>query len=187
MKQFIVVFLFVFIFVLTGCSNNETQQLASTQKVVEKEVTEGDFIYRLVTEKTEYVENEPVNIYAELEYIGPKDEIEIFHAASPFSFPIVEKTRGFEIDYVMEQPLLRTTLIKGEPLRKDYMGSGGYGSEDEKEYVEFIKRVMKKKFPTGQYVVNGMADFFVITNEKTDEKKEYQIKSTIHFKVKEKK
>lgn len=39
---------------------------------------EEDIVYRLVTEKAEYGKNEPIKIYAELEYTGEKDEIEIF-------------------------------------------------------------------------------------------------------------
>ena len=145
---------------------------SNTESVETKvEVTEGDFIYRLVTEKAEYAENEPIKIYAELEYIGSKEEIEIGHAASPFHFPMLETTRNYEIMYGMEQPYLSTKLMKGEPLRQEYQGSGGFGSQD------------KKEFPKGHYVVNGFAEFDVIANEETKQKKKYNIKAQVEFMV----
>jgi hypothetical protein len=176
--------------VLVGCSKKEEPQLEkaqleNTQVVLEtgKEITEGDFIYRLVTEKVEYIENGPVKIYAELEYKGDKKEIKIFHAASPFYFPMVEKTRDFKIDYSMNQPLVSTTLIKGVPLREHYAANGGYSSGDAEEYISFMKRIMKSEFPVGDYVVNGVADFFVITNEDTSEARDFKIMDQIEFKV----
>ncbi|RQW74719.1 hypothetical protein EBB45_10635 [Lysinibacillus composti] len=147
------------------------------------EVKEEAFVYRLVTEKAEYSENEAIKIYAELEYIGDKEEIEISHRNSPFYFPIVETTRNYEIDYFMTLPLKITKLIKGKPLREEYLGSGGYGSQDEKEYIEFMKRIMNNEFPKGYYVVNGLADFNVIDNGDTKEKKNYEINAQIEFRV----
>ncbi|MED4534259.1 hypothetical protein ABET51_10720 [Metabacillus fastidiosus] len=173
-----------FIIVLTGCNwkKNSQENLHTKQ-----EVTEGDFIYRLISEKGEYAENRPVKLYAELEYIGDKEKVEIFHAASPFSFPMLEKTRGYEINYNMDVPLLSTTLVKSEPLRKEYSRSGGYGSEDEEDYVDFMNHIMNNEFPTGHYIVNGSANFFLVTNEETKEEKKYNMKAQIEFKVKDKK
>ncbi|MBD8034896.1 hypothetical protein H9632_17690 [Solibacillus sp. Sa1YVA6] len=147
------------------------------------EVTEGDFTYRLVTEKAEYSENEPIKIYAELEYTGDKGEIEIFHAASPFSFPMVETTRNYEIEYAMDMPLLSKTLVKGEPLRGEYVGSGGYSSEDQNEYQDFMKQIMNKEFPAGHYVVNGIADFDIRVSEGTESKEKYQLEAQVGFSV----
>lgn len=147
------------------------------------EVTEGDFIYRLVTEKGEYLDNESVRIYAELEYIGHNEEVTIYHAASPFYFPMVEKTRDFSIDYPMNEPLVSTRLIKGKPLREEYKRSGGYSSQDEKEYVKFMKSFLDNGFPTGYYVVNGFAKFYVQSNENGKKEKDFKIKAQIDFKV----
>jgi hypothetical protein len=147
-----------------------------------KEITEGDFIYRLVSEKEEYVENGQVKLYAELEYIGEEEKIEISHAASPFYFPMIEKTRNYQIDYGMNEPLLHTTLIKGEPLREEYSPGGGYGSQDDKEYIDFMKHIMNSEFPIGHYVVKGGAHFFV-TGVDTEEEKKFRIDSEIAFKV----
>lgn len=147
------------------------------------EVKEEDFVYRLVTEKAEYSEREAIKLYAELEYIGDQEEIEISYGGSPFSFPMVETTRNYEIDYLNFQVLKRTKLIKGESLRQEYLGSGGFGAQDEKEYIEFMKQVTNNKFPKGHYVVNGSADFNVIDSRDSIEKKNYEIKAQIEFRV----
>ena len=165
-------------------SDNEVTKLDNYEVIkTMDEVTEGDFIYRLVTEKGEYLDNESVNIYAELEYIGDNEEITIYHAASPFFFPMVEKIRDYSIDYPMDEPLISTKLIKGKPLREEYKRSGGYSSQDEKEYVNFMKSFLDNGFPTGYYVVNGFADFYVQSNENGNKEK-YNIKAQIDFKVK---
>ncbi|WP_033543740.1 hypothetical protein [Planococcus sp. CAU13] len=152
-----------------------------TVKATEAETTEGDFIYRLVSEKEEYPSGGPVEIYAELEYIGEEAGIDIFHAGSAFFFPMEEKTRGFQLDYPMNEPLLMTTLTKDEPLREKYSGSGGYSEQDDAAYIEFTKQVMNNQFPEGYYVVNGFADFY--TETPTGDKTEYQIRAEIDFKV----
>jgi len=163
---------------------NGKYSLDSKQDVLEtrKEITEGDFIYRLVSEKDYYVENEPVKLYAELEYIGEMEKIEIFHADSPFYFPMVEKTRNYEMDYFMIEPAEFTTLIKDEPFRQEYSPGVVYSSQDDKEYIDFMKRIMNSEFPIGHYVVNGSADFHV-TDANTGEEKKYEINAKIEFKV----
>ncbi len=189
MKKISLILSFLFLLiVLFGCQQNSNEKVdnkPSDTRIIETkaEVTEEDFIYRLVTEKAEYGKNEPLKIYAELEYTGDQDEIVISHSASPFYFPIVETTRNYEVGYNMEEPLVSTTLVKGEPLRQEYRGSGGYGSQDKKEYIEFMTQIMNKEFPEGHYVVNGLADFDVIANEETGQKKKYKLKAQVEFMI----
>lgn len=142
---------------------------------------DGDFIYRLVSEREEYASGGPVEIYAELEYVGEEDSIDIYHAGSAFFFPMEEKTRGYQLDYPMEEPLLTKTLTKGEPLREQYSGSGGYSDQEEAAYIEFMQQVMNNEFPQGYYIVDGYADFYTETPDgaQTD----YEIHAEIDFKV----
>ena len=189
LKKVSLILSFMFLMVvLFGCQQNKDDQVDNTPSTTESletkaEVTEGEFVYRLVTEKAEYRENEPVKVYAELEYIGNQEEITIAHAASPFHFPMVETTRNYGIFYSMDQPSIATKLIKGEPLHQEYRGGGGYGSQDKKEYIEFMKHIMNQEFPKGHYVVNGFADFAVIANEGTKQKKNFTIKAQVEFRV----
>lgn len=145
------------------------------------ESAQGDFVYRLVSEKPVYTEGETVKLYAELEYTGSKKSVKIYHAASPFYFPMQELTRSYEIGYIMPQPLWFTTLKREEPQRKDYPGGGAYSSTDPKPYIDFMERIGKLDFPVGTYVVNGYADFYMESGKsgKTD----YLLKGTVTFKV----
>jgi hypothetical protein len=179
------ILLFATISILSGCNSTENKPKNNSNTVLEskQEIKDGDFVYRLFTEKEQYEEDGPVKITAELEYVGEKEQIEIFHAASPFSFPMFEKTRNYHIDYPMNEPLLSTTIVKGTPLRKEYTGgAGGYSMEDDKKFVNFMKKIMDKKFPTGEYEVNGVASFFVKTDT-VDNQKSYNLKAEIGFRV----
>ncbi|WP_431030187.1 hypothetical protein [Lysinibacillus sp. LZ02] len=168
---------------LIGCQQNENPQKPSINESRgnRAEVTDGDFVYRLITKKRQYVENEPIKLYAKLQYIGDKAEIEITHAHSPFYFPIVETTRNYEIHYFMDLPLATTKLVTGESLRFDYQGGGGYSSEDEKDYIAFMKHVMNDEFPKGYYIANGFVDFSVMGDHA--EKKDYHIEGQVEFDV----
>lgn len=145
------------------------------------ETKEGDFIYRLAAESDSFKAGGPISMYAELEYTGERDSIDIYHAASPFYFHLHEKTRDFEVPYPMNEPLITTTLIKGEPLRERYRGSGGYAQEDPEAYREFVQGVMDGRFPEGFYEVDGSANFY--TGNPEADKTDYDIHSAIRFKV----
>lgn len=169
---------------LLGCQKSD--QVEKKQEPTNKEslsthaeVTKDDFIYRLITEKVRYSENETVKIYAELEYIGEEEEIEISHGSSPFLFPMTETTRNYDIGYAVTLQGGRTKLKKGEPIRQEYRGGGGYSEQDEEEYKEFMKQVMSKNFPSGHYIVDGYADFSLVS----DKEKRYNLKSQIEFYV----
>ena len=78
-------------------------------------------------------------IFAELTYVGDQASIDIYHSASPFHFPLEERTRGIEVDYAMNEPLLTTTLTRNEPFRQKYSFAGGYSDGDSKKYVSFVQ------------------------------------------------
>lgn len=188
MKLHSCLLLSLIILMLAACGTDEEPSSGTTASTddfsvenTEASATEGDFFYRLVSEKEEYASGGPVEIYAELEYVGDQETINIFHAASPFYFPMEEKTRDYEIHYGMEEPLITTTLTKGEPLREQYTGSGGYSDQEDDAYIEFTQNIMNKQFPEGYYVVEGYADFYTETPE--DGQTNYEMHAEIDFKV----
>jgi hypothetical protein len=147
-----------------------------------QEVKEGDFVYRLVAETAADQAADSVKLYAELEYVGDQDEVTITHAMSPFYFPMKETTRGYDIGYMMDEPLLATTLKKGEPLREQYRVSGGYSEDqDPKDYIQFIKDFTANGFLPGRYEVNGFADFNLLVDESPQP---HKLSATIAFTVK---
>lgn len=80
----------------------------------------------------------------------------------------------------MDEPLLSTTLNKGEPLREEYSKSGGFSEQEDPEYVRFMKKFFKGDgFPPGQYEIDGGANFFVEEEEKLD----YALEAQVDFVV----
>ena len=194
MKKIFMLLTVMFVFMLSSCSANEEskkkESILDEYKVMNShsKVRVKDFIYRIVSEKQEYANNEKVKIYAELEYVGNDDQVTIYHGESPFYFNLKEKTRNYDIGYAMNEPLIKTTIVKGKPLREEYrVGSGGYSGDDPKEYVDFMKKIMDtKRLPYGYYILNGNADFYVETVKNGKNVQiEYNINSPIDFKVNE--
>ncbi|AIY04299.1 hypothetical protein Plano_0334 [Planococcus sp. PAMC 21323] len=184
MKPFAIVGSIGFTLLLSACGVSPTTQgdLADFQVTTpQAETIQDDFTYRLVTEKEQYTEGESIDVYAELEYTGDSDSIEIFHAASPFYFLIYEETRDFSVSYTMNEPLLVTILTKGEPLKEAYIGIGSYSVEDDQAYVNFVQRISDNNFPFGYYKMTGHADFF--TQDLDGSKIDYDITAQIDFKV----
>lgn len=171
----------------TGCvweKERADLKLADAQKAAavntEAEAAEGDFSYRLITEKEEYDSGEEVQLYAELEYTGALDQVTIYHAFSPFLFSIKEETRGYFISYAMDQPGLSTTLIKGEPLRELYKPTAVYSLDEDEEYVAFMKSFVENGFAAGTYRVKGHTDFTTRRGELAP----FKLSAELEFKVK---
>lgn len=188
MKKIAFPALFLMVLLIAACGTGGDTPADTTASIddysvstTEASTIDGDFIYRLVSEREQYASGGPVEIFAELEYRGEEDTIDIFHAGSAFFFPMEEKTRGYQLDYPMIEPLITTTLTKGEPLRESYTGSGGYSDQEDAAYIEFMQQVMNNEFPQGYYVVDGYADFYTETPDgaQTD----YEIHAEIDFKV----
>ena len=155
---------------------------SSAEQAVIAEVREGDFVYRLVSEKGAYRRGESTVVYAELEYVGKAPAVDIYHAASPFYFTFREETRDYEVGYWMNLPLIQTTLKRGEPIREAYRGGGGFSDEDAPAYIAFLQEIWKRGFPKGSYVFDGSAEFYV---EAADGKRtDYALKGQIRFRVK---
>ncbi|MHA6259410.1 hypothetical protein ACXYMX_05780 [Sporosarcina sp. CAU 1771] len=181
--------LFIVLFLLSACgtgkptSTDNLNKPGSPLPPAEASVKDGDFIYRLVTEKELFYLGEDISIYAELTYVGEQESIDIFHAASPFYFPITERTRGLDIDYAMNEPLIITTLLQNEPLREDYAFAGGYSDENDKSYIDFVKSLMDDKFPEGEYIVHGYADFWTEDPGSATENTTFKLQEEIGFTV----
>lgn len=150
---------------LVGC-NETTKQTQNLQERVDTypnafQAESDDFRYELQVNKSTISSGDPIEITASLTYIGEKEEIVITHAASPFYYELKETTRGYDIGYPMDQPLIATTLKKGEPLQHKYVTSGGYGDQSEEAYRTFMKQYLSGNYPVGYYVVKGYALFGV--------------------------
>lgn len=183
--------------VLSACGqsgNTEASPNEDTKKEVRvvDEVYEGDFVYTLTSEQERYQEGQPIQLRAELTYIGEDEEITIGHASSPFHFPMKETTRGYDIPFSMTEPFITTTMKREEPFKESYVPSGGFGSLDPEEYKDFMKRMMAGDVPVGHYEVEGTAKFTVLQDEEAvstaragdvKDLDEYEMRATIEFEV----
>src|SRR5690554_6909582 len=115
-----VLYIITAILLLSACGIGDQKNVEKEVYPSEVTVEENDFIYHLYTEKDVYDEFGDLAIFAELTYVGEEESIDIYHAASPFQFPLEENTRGYEFDYAMNSPLIVTTLLRDEPLRENY-------------------------------------------------------------------
>lgn len=82
------------------------------------EVQEGDFIYKLYTEKEFYKRYEEIVVITELTYVGGEDSIKVGHAATPFTFSLKEKTNTVKATSIVSQPELTRMLKKDVPINQ---------------------------------------------------------------------
>ncbi len=130
-----------------------------------KEIAEGDFVYRLYAERERYKEGEQPAFKAELEYVGLESSVTIAHAASPFWFSILESSDRYQFVFAMDQPLIRTTLKRGEPFRETYGFAHAQVKENEDDLFGPPADV---PFPEGVYLIGGAADFTQLSSPEDD-------------------
>lgn len=108
------------VFGLIGCeSNNNNKENIIGEPTVNNESKQVDDFK--VTINFENDEKE-LMVYATITYTGEDAEREIYHGGSIFFFNIFEQDGDFKYYGGMEQPLLKTTLIRNEPHRVNFEG-----------------------------------------------------------------
>ncbi|WP_210468710.1 hypothetical protein [Sporosarcina sp. 6E9] len=184
MKRMMSLLALVFILVACGTTNNgSSSDIKDSLPPSENNVKEGDFVYRLFSEKDVYDEFDDLAVFAELTYVGDEESIEIYHAASAFHFPLKERTREFEVGYAMNEPLLMTKLLKDEPYREKYAFAGGYSDDDTVEYRQFVQTIIEKGCPEGEYIMNGSAQFDTIDPSVATDDQKFNMNASIGFTV----
>ncbi|MDG5788622.1 hypothetical protein QA612_14155 [Evansella sp. AB-P1] len=188
MIKFINVAIALGILFLSGCNTETTENTDVDRYDVEQttdETIEDEFIFRLVSEKEEYSEGEEVKLYGEIEYVGEEGAVEILHSSSEIIFNLEEKVREYNIGFAVNDVGNITTLQQGVPYREEYAKSGGFAVDrDPQDYIRFMQDFLSREdFPTGYYIVNGVADFYLEDSTGVQEKKHYQIEAQVDFKV----
>lgn len=181
--------LFLGLLIVFGCSNDKPeaavlnaalQDVGGPQQIIT--VTEDDFNFRLTMEEGQRESNEPLQIYAELEYVGDLSEITIQHAASPISMGLEDLTRQLGFGSVMDQPLVTTTLKKGEAFVETYKFQEVYFGTKDEQYDDVVKQLKEGRFPTGEYKIHARANFDVPS---ASEAKRFEMKESLSFDVAE--
>ena len=181
-----IIYLVALIFLVAACgttNNGSGSAIKDSLPPTENEVTEGDFHYRIFSEKDVYDEFGDIAVFAELTYVGDEESIEIYHAESAFQFPFEERTRKFEVGYAMSEPLLTTKLLKDEPYQKKYSFAGGYSDEDSEDFQQFVQTIIEKGFPEGEYIINGSAQFTTTDPAGATDDQKFNMNASIGFTV----
>ncbi|MBO1910485.1 hypothetical protein J4G37_37575, partial [Microvirga sp. 3-52] len=77
MKRMMSLLALVFILVACGTTNNgSSSDIKDSLPPSENNVKEGDFVYRLFSEKDVYDEFDDLAVFAELTYVGDEESIE---------------------------------------------------------------------------------------------------------------
>lgn len=144
--------------------HNETEK-NENERLVVSETDAGEFILRLISEKSVYESGEPIQLTGKLQYKGEKDELEIIHVESPLYFELLEIERGADLLYHPSNELEETTVLKqNEWYEEDYIKRISYSEVD--EHVDFFQSFMEEPgFPPGEYEVELRADFAILQEE----------------------
>ena len=82
----------------TGVQNNGNSMNYEFENITDGIDEDGQFSFKLVSEKAVYQVGEPLQIKAELTYIGDEESIRISHAASPIWMLTSNLTKGYEFE-----------------------------------------------------------------------------------------
>lgn len=190
MKKCVSAYATILVLVISGCYSTNSIKSSDLKayevKNIIDETRQGDFVFRLVSEKEQYKKGEDVRMYGEIEYTGEKDEITIHHSSSAILFQLTEEIRAYDIDYGVKDIGVSTTLKQGEPYREEYEKMAIYSADDPNDYVRFIEDFLERDgFPLGYYVVNGQTDFSVASDQGVEDEERVNMDAAIDFKVAE--
>ncbi|WP_018923080.1 hypothetical protein [Salsuginibacillus kocurii] len=162
--------------------NQPEPSTADTETLI-AETTDTNFTYRIISEQSSYTSDQPVQLYAELEYTGSRDHITISHGADPFYFPLKDHSRDLELSYWSYDTDQTTTLEKEKPIRvsidRDRLQPrSGSQSSDARTLLEDIRE--GEDFPPGEYNVKGQARFQVPDKDHQLHSLETELTFTVH-------
>lgn len=139
MRRLIIVIFSILVLGLCGCGtrNNNEENVSGEPKITNQSKQVDDFKVSISVENGE----NDLNVYATITYLGKEAEKDIYHGGSIFFFNVYQQDGDFEYLGGMEQPLLKTTLVRDEPHR-----------------VKFIE-IENLNLKQGNYKFEAIADF----------------------------
>ena len=118
-----------------------------------------DFILTISSEFGVYSTEEPITIWATLEYIGEQDSITIWHGLPFITFSISDG-RDFVTEPVVIEVLESTDLLPGKVYHFDFQKSGSWSSADPKaDFWEGFFGEEELFLPSGNYTVTVYGAF----------------------------
>ncbi len=121
--------------------------------------SDGVFEIRIETDKAAYTADEAIACHATVKYVGGAESITIYSSDPLVGFGV---TGGrFDGTYAVNDVLKSTTFKKGEPVRFDFIKTGGFAAEDDD--AAFWERWFDEPaflLPAGQYEISATIDGF---------------------------
>lgn len=154
MKKILVIILFCIVLSAAACS----LPTPSVNAVISTAGGE-DFELTLHINKDSFAEDELIECYAVLEYIGKEDSITVYSGDPLVGFGLADDTY-FDGGYMTNDVLMRTTFEKGKAVRYEYVKSGGWTNDD--PLVDFYKEFYANKefsLPAGMYEISANIDY----------------------------
>ena len=165
------------VFTLSSCQKENNASIIAREGRQVAETSDENFKIILYSEKDVYNETEEVDIWATIEYIGSGDTIDIY-SGEPYAGYIVESDGVTFISNLAYKLLKSTTLEKGTiyefPLKK--VGGFSNDAEDADFWRDFYSEE-KMLFPTGEYQLTFLTDFY------TDDSVDFQLSVEYQFEV----
>lgn len=121
-----------------------------------------DWELTLHTEKTELTEGEPLHAYAELKYIGDKDEVTVYGSSECVHFTLKGDRyfTGNQGDALISGNDVEHTIKSGEIIRTDYIPSAYWNANDPKaELYEQYRNTGDGILPAGKYTLTAFTGF----------------------------
>lgn len=152
----VLISLFLCITILTFTACGEKVKEKEKEKPLNIAVSTKDDIFELkmYIDKDMYTNDEIINCYATLEYIGEEDSIAVYSSDPLVGFSLKDD-KYFDGGYIVNDVLITTTLEKGKIVRFNYVKSGGWTAEDPN--ADFYKNFFSEKeliLPIGTYEIS---------------------------------
>ncbi|AOT71441.1 hypothetical protein [Geosporobacter ferrireducens] len=163
---------------LTACYQNPVSQEAENTEYQVFLAEDKNFKVKTFINKLQFTENEEINIYSTIEYIGDEDSINIW-SGEPYFHHIIFSGEEYFNESLTLDLLKETVLKKGEIYTIPFSKSGGYSADDPK--AEFWKQYYSEKelkLPKGKY------SFIASTAFSLDEEQKQRVELKTEFTVK---
>lgn len=127
---------------------------------------DDNFVIKTYISRLSFKEEEEINLYSTIEYVGDKDSIEVWSGEPYFHHMIYKDEELFSGGLTLDV-LKNTVLKKGEVYPIPFIKSGGF-SEDDKD-ADFWRSFYAEKelkLPTGEYTFEAATSFTLDKEQK---------------------
>ncbi|MEA2622692.1 MAG: hypothetical protein QOH61_1602 [Chloroflexota bacterium] len=138
-----------------------TANVAPVGQMVLATVPDGDLRLTISATHGSYAPGEPIEVAAELAYLGPHDAVKVAGSGSGLVlFGLKQLDGRFEMGYSATDDCVPYTLEQGKPTTVAYSKSGGYGADDPDAafWTQFFADPLLR-LPVGRWQITARATF----------------------------